>query len=58
MEKLFTVNEVTEMLRISRATLYRHIDNGLIRPVKLGGKTLFTESELNRLLKKITRKSK
>ncbi len=54
-DKLYTEREVMDMLRISRATLYRHIDNGLIKPLKLGGKVLFTESELDRLLKKMKR---
>ncbi|MGD0886160.1 MAG: helix-turn-helix domain-containing protein [Thermodesulfovibrionales bacterium] len=56
-EKLYTVNEVVEMLRIARATLYRHIDNGLIKPVKLGGRTLFPESELDRLIKRMKKTS-
>ncbi len=51
-EKLYTVKEVMDILRIGRTTLYRHIDNGLINPLKLGGKVLFTESELDRLLKR------
>lgn len=51
-EKLYTIKEVLEMLRISRTTLYRHIDNGLIKPLKLGGKVLFAESELDRLLQR------
>jgi excisionase family DNA binding protein len=51
-EKLYTVKEVLEMLRISRTTLYRHIDNRLLKPLKLGGKVLFAESELDRLLQR------
>lgn len=53
MEKLYTFKEVTEILRISRATLYRHIENKIIKPIKLGGKVLFAESELNNLIKKL-----
>lgn len=52
-EKLYTVKEVMESLRISRATLYRHIDSGLLKPLKLGGKVLFPESELTRLLTRL-----
>ncbi len=55
-EKLYTIKEVFKMLRISRATLYRHIDSGLIKPLKLGGKVLFTESELNNLLKRLKKR--
>jgi excisionase family DNA binding protein len=52
-EKLYTIAEVLEMLRISRTTLYRHIESGLLKPLKLGGKTLFPESELDRLIKRL-----
>lgn len=55
-EKLYTVSEVLNMLRISRATLYRHIDSGLIKPLKLGGKVLFTESEISGLIERLQRK--
>ncbi len=54
-EKLYTVTEVLGILRISRATLYRHIESGLLKPLKLGGKVLFSESELDRLIKKLKR---
>ncbi len=50
MEKLYTVNETMELLRISRPTLYRFIKSGQLIPLKMGKKTLFTESELTRFL--------
>ncbi len=53
MEKFYTVKEVLDMLRISRATLYRHIETGLIKPVKLGKRTLFTESDLNEFVERL-----
>lgn len=56
MEKLYTLKEAAEILRISRATLYRHIENGIIKPIKLGGKVLFTESGLNDLIKKLKKR--
>ena len=52
-DKLYTVKEVLDLLRISRATLYRHIASGLIKPLKLGGKTLFTESALKAMIEKL-----
>lgn len=55
-EKLYTVKEVLDILRISRATLYRHIDTGLLKPLKLGKRTLFPESELNGLLRRLKKK--
>jgi excisionase family DNA binding protein len=56
-EKLYTVKEAMEILRISHATLYRHISAGLIKPVKFGGKVLFTEKELERVIKHMKAKS-
>ena len=53
MEKLFTTKEVMEMLKISRATLYRYIEKGWLKPVKLGRKTMFTEEELEKFMKKL-----
>jgi len=50
MEKLYTVIETMELLRISRPTLYRFIKSGQLVPLKMGKKTLFTESELTRFL--------
>jgi len=53
MEKLFTTKEVMEMLKISRATLYRYIEKGWLKPVKLGRKTMFTEEELEKFMNKL-----
>lgn len=50
MEKLITVNEALEILRISRPTIYRLIANGSLKPVKIGKRTLFEEAELHRFL--------
>jgi len=52
-EKLYTLNEVLDILRVSRATLYRHMESGLIKPVKLGRRVLFPETEINRLIKQL-----
>jgi excisionase family DNA binding protein len=56
-ERLYTIAEVMEILRIGRTTLYRHIKAGLIKPMKLGGKVLFTERELERVIKHMKAKS-
>lgn len=41
LERLMTVAEVTEHLRISRSMLYQLIRDGEVKAVKLGRKTLF-----------------
>lgn len=50
MDKLYSVKETMDILKISKANLYRLITDGKIRPVKLGGRTLFKESELERFI--------
>jgi excisionase family DNA binding protein len=58
MEKIYTVNETFALLRISRAKLYTLIDDGSLKPIKLGGRRLFTESELTRFIEELKTKSK
>jgi hypothetical protein len=53
MDKLYTVNETKDILKISRAKLYLLIKASKVSPVKLDGKTLFTESELNRFIESL-----
>ncbi len=50
--RLLTVKEAGARLRISKATLYKIIKSGEIKPVKIGKRTLFTEEELNRFIDK------
>lgn len=50
MDKLYTIKETSDVLRISRANLYRLITDGKLKPLKLGKRTLFEESELNRFI--------
>ena len=47
---LLTVPEACDYLRISRATLYRHIKQGKITPIKIGRRTLIDKSDLDRLI--------
>lgn len=50
MEKLYTVKETMEILRVSRPTLYRIVKGGSLGSVKVQGKTVFKESELSRFI--------
>jgi excisionase family DNA binding protein len=56
MEPRYTVKEVLEILRVSRTNLYAIIKRGEIKAVKLGGKTIFFESEINRFLESLKEK--
>jgi excisionase family DNA binding protein len=48
--KLLTVKEACERLRISRATLYNLAKQGKIAFVKIGGKSLVREGDIDRLI--------
>lgn len=53
MEKLYTIKEAADILRVSRAKIYLLIKDEKIKPVKLDKKTLFKESELNRFIESL-----
>lgn len=50
MENIYSIEEVVKYLRISRPSLYRLMVEKKIMPIKLGGRTLFTEEELTRFV--------
>lgn len=58
MDKLFTIKEAAEILRVSRAKIYLLIKDGKLNAVKLDKKTLFKESELNRFIESLNGISK
>lgn len=53
MDKLYTIKETQELLKVSRAKVYLLIKDGSIQPIKLGKRTLFPESELNRFIEEL-----
>ena len=58
MEKLYTIKEACEILKVSRATLYRIIGKQDLLPVKVGGSVRFKESELNRFIESLNGNNK
>ena len=50
--KLYTINEVAEMLRITRVSVYKLINSGKIKSVKVLSRNRFTETEINNYLHK------
>ena len=46
------------MLKISKANLYRLMSTGIIKYVKLGGRTLFKKSELSEFIDSLGAKEK
>ena len=49
-EPLLTIDEAADVLRVSRATLYRLIRGGELAPVRVGQRLRFEPSEIRRYL--------
>ena len=58
MEKLYTIKETADLLRISKATLFRLMAEGTITPFKLGKRSLFTEEEITRFINTLKKAAK
>jgi len=46
----YSIKETTQMLGISRSALYRHISAGKVSIRHVGGRTLITAAEVERIL--------
>ena len=51
---LLTIEEVVKMLRITRPTLYKIMNNNAIEVVRIGGRVLFTEKAVNDYIERCT----
>ena len=51
MEKLYTINEVADILKVNRKTLYEWRKNDKISFIMIGARNRITESELKRIVK-------
>ena len=49
-DRLLTIPEACERLRIGRATLYARIADGLITAIKIGAATRLREAEIDRVI--------
>jgi len=50
LDRVFNVLEAAAHLRISRAQIYKLIDQNQLKPFKIGTRTLFTARELQRFI--------
>jgi excisionase family DNA binding protein len=50
LEPLLTFAEVCEIFAVSRKTLYRLIDTGAIRPIRIGHRPRFRPADIRALL--------
>lgn len=58
MEKLLTVSEVAEILRLNRFTIYRMSERGRLPSVKIGKALRFRQSDLDAWLERVNRARK
>lgn len=56
MSKYLTVDEIADMLRVKRQTIYVWITKRQIPSISLGGRTLFDEAEISRWISAKNRK--
>ncbi|WP_257875834.1 helix-turn-helix domain-containing protein [Thermoanaerobacterium thermosaccharolyticum] len=50
LDEYFTVKEVSEKLKLNIMTIYKWINQGKIKAVKLGDTWRISETEINRIL--------
>lgn len=48
--KIYTIEEVVEILKVTRRTVYNYLKEGKLNAVKLGRSWRVTEEELNRFI--------
>ncbi len=53
-----TIDEVTKILKVTRSTVYRYIDQGTLSPVKMGGRTMFKQKDLENFIESLPRGTK
>jgi excisionase family DNA binding protein len=51
MEKLYTLPEIAEILKVSRKSVYRYIESGKLKASKATGQWRIKQSDLDKLLK-------
>ena len=50
-EKVYTSQEVADLLRVCEMTIRRYVKEGIIKKLPIGGAIRIPESELDRMLK-------
>lgn len=51
LDKFYTLNEVADILRVSRRTIYRYIKMGKLKAVKVHGQWRVSSEEIKRIKK-------
>lgn len=51
-ETYVTINKASELLGVDRTTLWRWNKENYLKSIKIGGKTLYKQSDIDRILQK------
>ena len=57
-DPLLTMNEVIKILKVARSTVYRYVDQNMLHPVKMGGRIMFKQKDLENFIKSLPHVSK
>ena len=49
-ERQFSTKEACDILHVCKTTLWKKVNEGEIKPIKVGRRVLYPESEINKLL--------
>lgn len=53
MEPLLTMEDAANILKVTRSTIYRYINQGMLQPVKMGGRTMFKQKDLEAFIESL-----
>ncbi|MGX3067121.1 helix-turn-helix domain-containing protein [Ursidibacter arcticus] len=56
-EEHYTISDLMQLLKVSRTTIDNHVKAGKLKKLKMGKKTLFRASEINRYLEENAKKA-
>lgn len=51
--KFYTVNEIMEILKCTRVTIYNNLKSGKLKGKKVTGKWLFTKEDIDNFVNKV-----
>lgn len=54
---LFTISKLAQLFNTTRPTLYSWIDNGDLKPIKIGGRVYFNKKDIEEMLDRKTSQS-
>lgn len=50
-DELFTINEVSKLLKFTRPTIYKYMKKGLLKPLRIDGAIRFHKKDIDNFMK-------